>query len=253
MLDDALFGDDGGKVGVIGHIEKGKDKLIFGPNSSPYVAEDFRKLSAIIRQSIEGVPLHTLLVTSPSPGEGKSTVAANLAISLAKTGSQVILIDADLHRPQQEYLFNLDAEKGLAEFLASRRKIAPLNDTAHQNLQVLTSGEAPVDAIELLSSPRLGNMLNTLTSKADLVIIDCPPLLTLADASFITPLVDGVLLVINSDVTEKKSAVESMALLKMTRFSYMGIILNDVAARQHSYDHYRYYDQEHKEAVKKAE
>ncbi len=235
-------------IGVVGHMEKGKDKLILGPNSSPFVAEDFRKLSAVIRQAIEGVPLQKLLVTSPNPGEGKSTVAANLAIVLAKTGNQVILVDADLHRPQVEFLFNLNPEIGLSEYLSSNIKIAPLKTTSYQNLQVLSSGESPDDASELLSSTKLGYILENLASKADLVIIDSPPLLTLADASFLTPLVDGVLLVINSGSTERKAAVEAMALLKMAKIQFVGIVLNGVTTRSHSY--YRYYDQEHKKPEK---
>jgi capsular exopolysaccharide synthesis family protein len=234
-------------IGVIGRIEKGKDKLILGANSSPFVAEDFRKLSAIIRQAIEGVPLHKLLVTSPNPGEGKSTVASNLAIFLAKTGSQVILVDADLHRPQLDLLFRLDAQQGLAEVLATNRKRLPLHSTELQNLKVLTSGEPTEEASELLSSPKLGNLLDTLTTEAAMVIIDSPPILTLADASYLTPLVDGVLLVINSGSTERKAAVEAMAMLKMAKIKFMGVVLNGVATRQHSY--YRYYDQEHKKSA----
>jgi capsular exopolysaccharide synthesis family protein len=234
-------------IGVIGRIEKGKDKLILGANSSPFVAEDFRKPSAIIRQAIEGVPLHKLLVTSPNPGEGKSTVASNLAIFLAKTGSQVILVDADLHRPQLDLLFRLDAQQGLAEVLATNRKRLPLHSTELQNLKVLTSGEPTEEASELLSSPKLGNLLDTLTTEAAMVIIDSPPILTLADASYLTPLVDGVLLVINSGSTERKAAVEAMAMLKMAKIKFMGVVLNGVATRQHSY--YRYYDQEHKKSA----
>lgn len=237
-------------IGTIGHIEKGKDILILGSNASPFVAEDFRKLSAIIRPAIDGVPLHKLLITSPNPGDGKSTVAANLAIALAKTGSRVILVDADLHRPRLDILFRLDPKQGLSDMLTSNRKRLPLLPTDHQNLRILTSGEPTGDASEILSSPRLGNFLDTLTAASDLVIIDCPPILTLADASYLTPLVDGVLLVINSGVTERKATVEAMALLRMVKIKYMGVVLNDVITRPHSY--YRYYDQEHKKAEKET-
>jgi non-specific protein-tyrosine kinase len=233
---------DQNPIGLIGHIEKGKNKLILGLNSSPRVAEDFRKLGALLRPAMEDVPLRKLLVTSPSPGEGKSTVAANLAISLAKTGRTVILVDADLHRPQLEYLFSIQGEKGLSEFLSTKRKIVPLVETDYQNLRLLTSGEPPDDATSLLNSPKLGNVLDDLASKARVLIIDCPPILTLADASYLTPLVDGVLLVIEAGKTKRKSVVEAMALLKMTDIPFIGVVLNNVASQPGSY--YRYYEKE---------
>jgi capsular exopolysaccharide synthesis family protein len=238
-------------IGAIGHIEKGKDKLILGTNYSPLVAEDFRKLSAIIRPAIEGVPLHKLLVTSPNPGDGKSTIAANLALVLAKTGSKVLLVDADLHRPQLDKLFDIESNRGLSGLLSSNRNTTPIQITQHPNLMVLPCGDLPDDAIELLSSPKLGNALDTLAAKADLMIIDCPPILTLSDASFLTPLVDGVLLVINSGRTERKAAVEAMALLKMAKIQFTGIVLNGITTRSHSY--YHYYGQEHQISESKTD
>ena len=235
-------------ISLIGHIEKGKDKLTLGINSSPHVAEDFRKLGALLRPAMEDVPLRKLLVTSPSPGEGKSTVAANLAISLAKTGSTVILVDADLHRPQLEYLFNIQSDKGLSEFLSTKRKIVPLVETEHQNLRLLTSGELPDDATALLSSPKLGNVLDDLASKARILIIDCPPILTLADTSFLTPLVDGVLLVIEAGKTKRKSVVEAMALLKMAHIPFTGVVLNNATTQPGGY--YHYYEKEYRKVNK---
>ncbi len=228
-------------LSVIGRIEKGKEKLILGPDSSPQVSEDFRKLSAIIHQAIEDVPVRKLLVTSPGPGEGKTTVAANLAIALAKTGTQVVLVDADLHRPQLEKLFHLQAQQGLAEVLANDGQIPPLQATELLKLKVLTSGAPTLDASELLSSPKLANLLDTLAVDTNLVMIDCPPVLALADASYLTPLVDGVILVTRSGNTDKKAAVEALALLKMAKIQYISIVLNEVAYRPNYYHHY--YDQ----------
>ena len=234
-------------IGVIGRIEKGKEKLILGSDPSPLVTEDFRKLSAIIRQAVEGVPLRKLLITSPNPGEGKSTVAANLAIVLAKTGTQVILVDADFHRPQLDFLFHLDAQQGLSDILTSQIIRPPLQSTELKKLSVLTNGEPVEDAIELLSSPKMGNLLNTLTTDVDLVLIDCPPVLTLADASYLTPLVDGVILVVKSGSTDRKAAVEALAMLKMTNIQFIGVVLNDVVTRSSTY--YHYYDQSYKKAT----
>jgi len=240
-------------IGTIGHIEKGKDRLIFDANSSAYVSEDFRKLSAIIRPAIEGVPLSRLLITSPNPGEGKSLVAANLAIILAQTGSEVILVDADFHRPQIDFLFNLKGQTGFSEILSSNRKRLPLTETKLTKLKLLTSGESTEESSILLSSPALDRALTALSNDSDLVILDSPPILTVADASFLSPRVDGVLLVLRSGCTSKKAAVEAMALLRMTKIPFVGIVLNDTENQRNSYyQHYKFYH-ENSGSIEKSE
>ena len=239
-------------LGTIGHIEKGKDRLIFDANSSAYVSEDFRKLSAIIKPAIEGVPLSRLLITSPNPGEGKSLVAANLAIILAQTGSKVVLVDADLHRPQIDFLFNLKGQTGLSEVLSSNSKRLPLIETKLTKLKLLTSGESTDESSILLSSPALDRVLIALSNDADLVIIDSPPILTVADASFLSQRVDGVLLVLRSGCTNKKAAVEAMALLRMTKIPFVGVVLTDTENQQNPYyQHYKVYHEN--SARKKSE
>ena len=227
-------------IGAIGHIEKGKSELILGSNSSPYIAEDFGKLSGAIRIAIKEIPLKKILVTSPHPGEGKSFVAANLAIILARTGAEVILIDADFHRSRISDLFGLDNRKGLSNLIQSNIKGNLLKKTLYPKLNVLTCGAKPDNSLELFSSPALGNVLDTFTWTADVVLIDCPPILTLADTTFLAPLVDGVLLVIKSGLTDSKSAMEAMAILKNSNLKYLGVVLNDVSYRPKSY--YKYYE-----------
>jgi capsular exopolysaccharide synthesis family protein len=242
-------------IGMISHINKSSDKLILESNSSPYISEEFRKLSAVIRPVMKDLPMKTLLITSPQPSEGKSLVASNLGLVFAKTGSQVIIVDADLHRPRQHAIFDVDFKEGLSDCL-SPNFINPQHETQKHtateghilyrlkatkspNLRLLTSGLMPDEPAELLSTPYLEKVLINLSDMADLVIVDCPPIVTLADASFITPFIDGVLLVIRSGVTKRKAVVDAMTILKNVEIKFLGIVLNDVVVQQDSlYHHY---------------
>jgi capsular exopolysaccharide synthesis family protein len=247
-------------IGIISHIARGKDKLIFGSNSSPHVSEDFRKLSAVIRPTLRELPLRRLLVTSPYSGEGKSIVAANLGQVFAKTGTSVIIMDADLHLPRQHILFDVAVQGGLSEYLTSKLTESHLKSVDTQNpglkatkaprlklkatkipnLKLLTSGIQPDDPAELLSTPYLEKVLDNLTERARLVIIDSPPIVTLADASYLTPYVDGALLVIRSSSTKRKAALEAATILKNAGIKFVGIVLNDVPEPPDTF--YQYYD-----------
>ena len=225
-------------INTIGQIGEGKDRLIFEPNFSPYISEDFKKLGAMIRQPIKDFPIRSLLVTSPSPGEGKSFIAANLAIILARTDLNVILVDADYHHPTMDILFNLDNQGGLSEFFTTKKAGNYLKTTQYEKLRVLTTGERPDDPTSLFSSASLRHSIETLTLLTDVVIIDCPPLLTLADASYLTPIVDGVILVIRSGLTSRKDVMDAAAILKNANMKFFGVVLNDKETPPGKYSHY---------------
>ncbi len=227
-------------IGVISHIARGKDKFVFGDNSSPHVSEDFRKMSAGLRPTLREIPVKTLLVTSPHPGEGKSIIAANLGLVFAKTGTRVIIMDADLHLPRQHVLFDVDIQNGLSDCLLSNLTEPNLRETDTPGLRLLTSGNQPGEPAELLSRPTLENVLDKLSGSAELVIIDCPPIVTLADASYLAPYVDGALLVIRSGVTKRKEALEAATILKNAGIKFVGVVLNDVLETPEGF--YQYYD-----------
>lgn len=215
-------------VGVIRHISRGKEKLISSSNVSTHFVEDFKILSALIRPSLKDLPLRTLLITSPHQGEGKSVIAANLAMAFAKTGIDVILVDADFRIPRQHVIFNVAIKGGFSDCLDGNHSDPQLKKINSQNLNLLTCGDQTDDTSELLTSPYLEKVLQTLSNSADLVIIDCPPILPLADVNYLTPFVDGALLVTRSGFSKRKAVLEAAAILKNADMKYLGIILNDI-------------------------
>ena len=143
-----------------------------------------------------------IVVSSPLPGDGKSTLAGNLAVSLAAAGRQVILVDADLRRPMLATLFGLPDGAGLTDILAGRAEIA---DVAHnvdtsRNLAVIAAGRVPPNPSELLGSNRMRDLIRTLSERA-FVIVDSPPLLPVTDAAVLATAVDGALIVITAGKT----------------------------------------------------
>ena len=242
---------DSKTVSTVGQVELTRDRLIFEPNSSPTISEDFRKLSATIRQPISDIPIRRLLITSPTPGEGKSFIAANLAIVLARTGTEVILVDADYHHPTLDILFKLDNQGGLSEFFTTNKAGDYLKKTKYEKLRILTTGERPKDPIELFSTTSLRHSIDTLTLLSDVVLIDCPPILTLADVSYLTPYADGAILVIRSGITRRKDALEAANNLKNAGLKFIKIILNDVYKSPDNSNPYYDYDAKTNEFLEK--
>jgi polysaccharide biosynthesis transport protein len=207
------------------------------------VAEDFRLLGAKIRLAKQNGMLNTLLVTSPTASEGKTHTTANLAIALARSGLNVTVVDADLRLPKMHEIFNLPQENGLSEYLSGEDCNGNLCTSKVKGLNVLTSGAIPDEPIELLSSPKMDKLLRDLSSHADLVLIDCPPVLPVADASILAALSDGVLLVLRSGVSEKRAACEAYENLCGSHAQYLGVVLAGIA--NHGNKYYKRYHISH--------
>lgn len=206
-------------------------------------AEAYRALRTNIQFASPDKPLRTLLATSTSPEDGKSTTLANLAITLAETGARTVLVDADLRRPAQHALFGLTNDVGLtslmlagAEGLAPTR--IPVQATAVQNLGVLTSGPLPPNPAELLASRRMGEVLTTLAGLADYVLFDTPPIIAVTDAAILAPRVDGVLIVVRAGKTKRDLAVKAKRLLAQVNAPVVGVILNDASLDTKAYGYY---------------
>lgn len=209
--------------------------------------EAYRLLRSNLEFAAADRPVKTLVVTSAKASEGKSTTAANLAIVLAQTGRRVLLVDADMRRPSLHRLFELPNEAGfsLLFLLTEAVEVAPLiSQTQYENLTVMTCGLLPPNPTELLSSPRMRQLVKLLSEKADIVIFDSSPVLAVADAAEVASKVDGVLLVVDSTKTRPSELAQARAALRRASASVLGVVLNKLPRKQSSksYHYYTYGD-----------
>lgn len=204
---------------------------------STHFHEAILTLHSALQFSAEG-QLHTLAITSSIPGEGKSTVSANLAAAFAGLGVSTILVDADLRKPNAHRLFGLANNVGLTSILRGRTTLEAAAVRIGTNLTVLPAGPATLAPSEtlLLGLPEL---LERLRSAYDLVLLDCPPVLGLADSSSVAKLSDGVLLVVHAGATDRQKIQATLRQLRGVAARVQGIILNKVSEQIH--DYYGYY------------
>lgn len=203
-------------------------------------AESYRMLRTNLQYSSVDNPLRTLMITSANPEEGKSVTAANIAIVMAQSGKRTILVDADMRRPQQELLFNLKSRIGLTSLLTDPQ-IQPsdaLLATSVENLKIILAGTQPPNPSELLGSKRMSTLIEKLTSEAEVVIFDSPPVMAVSDATVLAPHVDGTLLVIDSGKTRRGAARQSADALNAVGARLLGAVLNRAPAQSRRYAYY---------------
>lgn len=193
-------------------------------------AEAYRTLRTSVQFLGLDKPLKTVQVTSPSASEGKSTTIANLAVALAGAGQRVIVVDCDLRRPRIHQFFGLDNGVGLTSALVGDTTLREACQTAPQikRLQVLASGPIPPNPSELLATNRMREVLRLLSDHADVVLVDCPPILPVTDASVLSHYVDATLLVATAGVTEQRPLRRAVELLNQVEAPLQGIVLNGV-------------------------
>jgi non-specific protein-tyrosine kinase len=210
---------------------------IFNGNSPQ--EEAFRRLRTNLF-ALDHRPLHqTLLVTSAEPGEGKSTIAANLAAATAKSGRKVIVIDADLRRPTLDKIFHLPNDRGLSNVLMQHVTFdKAIQSTEIPGLHVLTSGPLPPNPVELLGSQEMSILLKYLTKWFDLVLLDSPALLPVADAAVLAPSVDGVALVVGLAHVRREAVQAAYRQLAKLNPGSLDVIVNR-AAQNGSYLYYQ--------------
>jgi non-specific protein-tyrosine kinase len=206
--------------------------LITISNPRSPVAEAYRTLRTNLEFSNLDKSLRTILVTSAGAEEGKSTTLANLAVTLAQGGKQVILVDADLRRPTQHQIFGVRNTPGLSDMVRDDNLLAnpPLQDTAVPSLKVLASGPLPPNPAEILGSTRLREILAALLERADIVLFDAPPVLAVTDAAVLSSRVDGVLLVVSAGKTKRENAKKAQAQLDKIKARVIGAVVNNVKA-----------------------
>lgn len=204
--------------------------LRYWHDPSSIEAEHIRSIRAALSVVVEDRNAKVIQVSSPEPGDGKTTMIANLAVSEANAGKRVLLIDADLRRPCMHSVFRLALDGGLSEVLAGRVPVRDvLRTCAVDNLWLLTAGTPPANPAETLSSPRWQRLLTELRADFDLILIDSPPLLAVSDACEIARQADGVLLVVRLGKNRRPAAVRTRELIKSHNLPMLGVIANGLA------------------------
>jgi len=231
---------------VIGYISELMEK----ENNATYVAKDPNSILAenfrLLRSNIEffqiSKPVKTILVTSPNQGNGKTTVATNLALSISQGEQEVVLVDADLRRPAVHKALDMDKSPGLSELIRNKADIDSVvrkwNDEG--GLKVVTVGNIPPNVTEVVGSRRIGSILGDLRERFEIVIVDAPPLI-IADSYNLASRVDGVILVMEPGQTNEEQAKTIKEQLDRSRAHLLGIVFNKISERSaHSYYDYQY-------------
>ena len=203
-------------------------------------SEAYRTLRTNVTFVNAGQPMHCVVVTSPGPGEGKSTTAANLAITLAQRGAHTLLVDADLRRPIVHKAFNLVQEPGLTDVLVGT---ADLREAIRPNvapkLDLLPSGPQPPNPSELLGSEAMHRLLTQLRGQYDMIVFDSPPILAVTDATVLGAAIDGVIMVLRAGETEEAAAQRALQQLRHVQTRVAGAVLNGIERRRDRYyNHY---------------
>ena len=223
----------------------GAYQLVVVTQPQSAAAEAYRSLRTNLQFVIEQQNVKSLLVTSPSAGEGKTVTTANLGVALAQTGRRITLVSADLRRPTLERYFKVNNRHGLATFLLSLDKELwqVAQDPGVPNIRILASGPVPGNPSELLTSPRLPELMEELERDCDVVIFDAPPALAVADASILASQVGGTLLVINADNTHRSAALRALQELERVGGNVVGSVLNGFdpsGSPYYRYEPYKY-------------
>ena len=220
----------------------GKERSLFmeSDTNSPQ-AEAIRILRTNIQFFSVDRPVNRVLVTSPFAGDGKTTVASNLAVGMAAVGSSVLLIETDLRKPVLNKMFGGPQSPGLSDVLSGQ---SPLSDAIRRtripNLSVIVAGPTPPNPSELLGSERMADLINTVSDMVDIVILDTPPALPVTDAAVLAPHTDGVILVVRAGQTHAHKALDVIKNFERHDVRVLGVAINGVEREMDGGYYYRY-------------
>jgi len=212
----------------------------------PNFSEAFRGIRTNVLFSSAQEGSRSIVVTSTAPGEGKSMVASNLAISLAQAGQRVLLIDADMRKPKSQDIFGIAQEPGLSNVLVGNAKASEsVRKSMVSGLWVLPAGRIPPNPAELLGSARFRDFVTSLKDHFDWVIVDSPPVMAVTDASLIAHLASGVVFVVGSEMTSRHAAKRALDQLEHANAKFVGAVLNRVDLKHNAYYYSQYYRREY--------
>jgi capsular exopolysaccharide family len=216
--------------------------VVADANPTSPISEAYRTLRTNLQYAETDRPLQLLMVTSAGPEEGKSTTIMNLAVTYAQMERRTILVDADLRKPTAHFTFGLSNRTGLSHVLSGQADLREvIKESRIPGLDILTSGPVPPNPSELLGSSRMDDLLGKLREQYDIVLIDTPPVLAVADAQVVASRSDGVLLVVNARTGKRQHAIKARNALQFVQARIVGIALNQTAHRDAG-PYYEYVD-----------
>jgi capsular exopolysaccharide synthesis family protein len=231
-------------LGQVPLIEEEGLRLIRDISTFSPLMESYRTLRTNLNFAAVGSPLRSLVVTSSLPAEGKSTTVANLAMAMAFDGRNVIIVDADLRRPSQHHLFKLGASPGLTDILVGTHRIEDVMVPVPNmpGVSLIPAGSPPPNPAELLGSTAMGHFLAEIETLADVVILDTPPTLAVADSVVLSARADGVLMVVSYGDTKKANVKQAKDILNRANANVLGTVLNRMDSSASGYYYYgKYY------------
>jgi polysaccharide biosynthesis transport protein len=216
-------------------------RLLYPDDDRYTYAEAFRSLRSSLIFMPNQADLKVLLITSAIPNEGKSTIASNLAVTMANAGGKVLLVDADLRRGDIAQLMNIDGRHGLSNVLRGelpwREAVV---DASYPNLRVIPRGPVTNQSSELLLKPEMQNILAEMKSSYDMVIFNTAPILATDDTPTVAPHFDGVLMVVRAQFTSARLTQNALNTLYQRQVNVLGLVLNCIDTDTPDYYYYRY-------------
>jgi len=240
----AYLADDIQIIGQISKTDIPNPDLVTAVQPYSITSENFRLTASNVLFSLpDEKSSRVIAVTSSITQEGKTFVVANLSISLANSGMKIAIVNLDMRKPRIEELFGIKVVEGLSDYILSRAKINDICQTeilGMKNLDLFPVGSIPPNPISILNSNKIPELINILKERYDLIIVDTPPVLPVADTSRMSNFLDGTILVVRLNQTPKDALVESLDILKKSKHNVLGIIINGVHEEIKEY-YYNYY------------
>lgn len=214
------------------------NKVNIEPRSS--FLESFKTLRSNIQLASVDKNIKTIAITSSDPLEGKSTIIKQLAVTMALSGSKVLLLDCDLRKPKLHKVFGLDNNIGFTNVLLDNLELNEAYNTVNgmDNLKVITSGSIHQDPFILLNSDKARNLIHSLKEKFDIVLINTPPVGVVTDAEVLSTYVDGIILIVSHGETKVDIVLKSKSLLNKVNAPILGVVFNKVPSEDIKYDSY---------------
>jgi capsular exopolysaccharide synthesis family protein len=243
----------GGKGRGVAAPEGGPDgdggrtiELITSTDPKSNYSECYRSIRTSLLLSGAESSLKSLIVTSPLPAEGKTATVSNLAVTLAQMNKKVVLIDADLRKARLHRIFKTKNLNGLTKYLTGSLEVRDLlRPTEVRNLYLINSGPLPPNPTELLGSERMAALVRTLREEFNFILFDTPPILAVSDAMVLGPVIDGVILIVWGGKTPREALMRAKENLDLLKVKSLGVIINNLNIKQHSYYYKNYYHHYH--------